>query len=122
MQYLVFIVAGFASGIIAGMGMGGGTLLIPALTLVAGIGQHEAQGINMLCFLPAALTAILVHRKEGRLEFKRCIPVIIGGTAGAVLGALLALALDGAWLRRLFGAFLLVLAVIQFINGEKSKK
>ena len=55
MREIGFIIAGIASGVIAGMGMGGGTLLIPALTLLLGVAQRGAQGVNMLSFLPAAV-------------------------------------------------------------------
>lgn len=46
------------------MGMGGGTLLIPALTLLMGIPQRQAQGVNMLSFLPAAAVALYIHKKR----------------------------------------------------------
>ena len=55
-ELLLFVIAA-AAGVISGMGMGGGTLLIPALTLLMGIPQRQAQGVNMLSFLPAAAAA-----------------------------------------------------------------
>ena len=90
MREIGFIIAGIASGVIAGMGMGGGTLLIPALTLLLGVAQRGAQGVNMLSFLPAAVIALAIHRKGGRLEVKKSLPAIIAGIAGAVLGSLAA--------------------------------
>ena len=84
MAELLCIVGGLISGVAAGMGMGGGTVLIPILTLLVSIDQHAAQGINMISFLPAALAAIFIHRKEGRIDFKDCIPIIIAGIIGAV--------------------------------------
>ena len=70
MRELLLFVIGAAAGVISGMGMGGGTLLIPALTLLMGIPQRQAQGVNMLSFLPAAAVALYIHKKEGRLELK----------------------------------------------------
>lgn len=69
----IFAIAA-AAGVISGMGMGGGTLLIPALTLLMGIPQRQAQGVNMLSFLPAAAAALYIHKKEGRLELKSSLP------------------------------------------------
>lgn len=121
MIWLIYIVAGFLSGVIAGMGMGGGTILVPALTVLTGLSQHAAQGINMLAFLPGAIIALIIHKKGGRVDLKKSIPLILSGVAGAVGGALIAALLSSEILRRLFGAFLAALAVIQFISGEKRK-
>ncbi len=101
--------------------MGGGTVLVPALTIFTGLSQHAAQGINMLAFLPGAVIALVIHRKNGRVDFKRIISLILSGAAGATGGALIAMLLSSDHLKRLFGAFLAVLAVIQFITGEKQK-
>ncbi len=121
MAEFLCIIGGLISGVAAGMGMGGGTVLIPILTLLVSIDQHAAQGINMLSFLPAAIIAIFIHRREGRIDFKDCIPIIIAGIIGAVAGAMLAMVVSSEWLRRIFGIFLLGLAIIQLISGEKSK-
>lgn len=96
------------------MGMGGGTLLIPALTLVLGVGQHQAQGVNMLAFLPAAALALYVHRKEGRVSLRHVWPILLAGLAGAALGALAAAALQAAWLKTIFGGFLLFAGILEW--------
>ena len=87
MRELLLFAIGAAAGVISGMGMGGGTLLIPALTLLMGIHQRQAQGVNMLSFLPAAAVALYIHKKEGRLELKSSLPVIAAGIVGALFGA-----------------------------------
>ena len=122
MKVLIYLISGLFSGLLAGMGMGGGTILIPALTLFAGVSQHGAQGINMLAYLPAAVLAIVIHVREGRLSLKRCIPLIAGGAVGAGIGALIAIWLSGEWLRRLFGIFLMVFSVYQLFSCEKKSK
>lgn len=122
MNWLVFILAGFLSGVAAGMGMGGGTILIPALTLILSLDQHAAQGVNMLAFLPAAAAALFIHKKEGRLEGKERVPLIIAGVAGALIGAFAAGYISSPWLRRMFGVFLLGLSVMQFVQGERKKE
>ena len=52
MSFLVFLVCGVCGGVLGGMGMGGGTLLIPLLTIFCGVEQGIAQGVNLLSFLP----------------------------------------------------------------------
>lgn len=114
MRELLLFAIGAAAGVASGMGMGGGTLLIPALTLLMGVAQRQAQGVNMLSFLPAAAAALYIHKKEGRLELKGSLPAIAAGIVGAVGGALAALWLRGEWLKKAFGLFLTILSVIQF--------
>lgn len=122
MSFIWFIIAGLLAGVLSGMGMGGGTVLIPMLTLFLGVEQHTAQGLNMLAFLPGAALAICIHKRGGRLEVKKARPLLLWGIIGAVGGALLATVLDAGWLRRAFGAFLCVLAVIQWRKAGKAGK
>lgn len=117
-----FVIAGVASGVIAGMGMGGGTLLIPALTLLLGVSQRAAQGVNMLSFLPAAAVALVIHYKAGRLEVKKSAAAMIFGIMGAVLGSLAAGWIQEQTLKRVFGIFLMVMAVGEIRAGLKRDK
>ena len=111
MREIGFVIAGIASGVIAGMGMGGGTLLIPALTLVLGVAQRAAQGVNMLSFLPAAAVALMVHYREGRLEVKKSGTALVCGILGAVLGSMAAGWIQENALKRVFGIFLMAMAI-----------
>lgn len=120
-ELLLFAIAA-AAGVISGMGMGGGTLLIPALTLLMGIPQRQAQGVNMLSFLPAAAAALYIHKKEGRLELKSSLPVIAAGIVGALFGALAAGWLKEEWLKKAFGLFLTILSIIQYIGRSPKSR
>lgn len=122
MSWLWYVLAGLAAGIISGMGMGGGTVLIPILTLLLGVSQRAAQGVNMLAFLPGAVLAIWVHHKHRRIDWKAGLPLVLSGAVGAVGGAFLATWLQSDWLRRAFGGFLTVLAFVQWRSGEKARK
>lgn len=108
------LLTGAVSGLFAGMGMGGGTLLIPVLTLLFGISQKGAQGINMLSFLPAAALALYIHKKGGRLEKGKNGRVILFGIVGAAAGALLAHFVKEPFLRKAFGGFLMAMAAMHF--------
>ncbi len=120
MRGLLLALIGAASGAAAGMGLGGGTLLIPALTLLFGLGQRQAQGVNMFCFLPSAAAALFIHARAGRLNFRACLPVVLGGAAGAALGALASGLIGGELLKKGFGYFLTILSIIQL--GKTAKK
>lgn len=116
------ILAGLASGIISGMGIGGGTILIPALTMFLNIDQHTAQGVNLLFFIPTAVVALFIHKKNGNLEIKTAIPLILWGVLGAAGGSFLALSLNARLLRRFFGVFLFIMGGYEFFKGTKRKK
>ena len=121
MNWIWYIITGLCAGIVAGMGMGGGTLLIPVLTLALGLEQHAAQGVNVIAFLPAAVAALVVHAKAGRLQQRACVPIILAGALGALGASLLAGVLEAPWLRRMFGVFLVLLACLR-VFGKKLKK
>ncbi len=117
---------GFIAGLLAGaagaMGLGGGSVLLIYLTLVAGLPQLEAQGINLVFFLPCALVALLFHLKGGLLK-RRTLPCILTGLLGAALGTFLAGSLGEALLRRLFAGLLLLLGGREiFSKSSKGKK
>lgn len=95
------------------MGIGGGTILIPALTIFLKTPQHIAQSINLLSFIPTALVAIISHMKQGNIEKKITLKLILCGVIGALIGSYFAVRLPGIVLRRLFGVFLLIMGIYE---------
>ena len=125
MEYIWYIIAGLFGGVVAGMGMGGGTILIPALTIFLGVEQHHAQGINLVAFIPAAIISIIIHAKNKLVAFKVALPIIIAGTISSAGAVFLALALQGNTLRKLFAVFLIAIGIYQLycaIKQVKAKK
>ncbi len=118
---MVQIITGFASGIISGMGIGGGAILIPALVFFQGVSQQVAQGINLVYFLPTAVVSLVVHIRNKNVELKTAGIIGGSGVLGAAVGAWLAVQLGGDLLRRLFGVFLLGIGIYEIIKGIKEK-
>ena len=116
---LVFI--GLCSGIISGMGIGGGTILIPALIFFTDLKQQQAQSVNLISFIPVAVTALFTHFKNKSIETGICLPLIGFGIIGAIAGSLLAVSLPPLLLRRLFGVFLLGMGLYEFFWKDKSR-
>jgi len=116
------ILIGFTSGIISGMGIGGGAILIPALTIMFGMEQQNAQHINLLYFIPTALLAVRVHKKEGNIEKTGLLPLILWGLLGALPGALIAVKLNANHLRKGFAIFLLAMAAYEIWKGYSKWK
>jgi hypothetical protein len=120
--WLLAALAGAATGVLSGFGVGGGTLLLIYLTAFAGVEQTLAQGINLLYFLPAAATALPNHIKNGYIQKKAALPAILSGLASSALAAWVATGLDVATLRKLFGVFLLYIGVSELFRREPKEK
>lgn len=110
------LIAGFLCGILSGFGIGGGSLLMLWMTLVAGIPQRTAQGVNLLYFLPTAFAAVLIHQRRRAIDWRAVLPAAVCGCITAGLCALLAGRLDTALLRRLFGGFLLAVGASELLR------
>ena len=107
---------GFFSGIISGMGIGGGTILIPALLFLTEVNQQQAQGVNLIYFIPTAVVALITHRKNGTAK-----PLALLGLAGAAAGAFLAVSLESEILKKLFGGFLLLMGLSEIFKKKKGE-
>jgi uncharacterized membrane protein YfcA len=102
------VVTGVASGL---LGVGGGTLMVPFLTLAAGMSQHAAEATSLLVVLPTAIVGSLVLRRRGIGDLGMALRFGGLGAVGGTLGALLALALPGHVLRVVFACFLLLVSL-----------
>lgn len=115
----IYIIFGFVSGVFGGLGMGGGTLLIPLLTIFLGLEQKLCQGINLVAFLVMALFSLVIHFKNGYIETKGLIFIILSGVVFSLLGALVAGAIPSNILRIAFGVFLCLLSIYQAVKAIK---
>ena len=120
MSWLLAAAAGAAAGVLSGFGVGGGTLLLLWLTLVQGMDQFRAGGINLLYFASCALPALWGHVRRGLVERQAALWAILTGLPACVGAALLAAQLDVTLLRRVFGLFLLAVGLRElFSKPEK---
>ncbi len=122
MAFYLYFLCGIAGGLLGGMGMGGGTLLIPLLTLFLGAEQGVAQGLNLLSFLPMSAVALGVHLREGRLEKKGLVLLILPALVFSGLSALFAASIPSPLLRKGFGLFLLLLSAFPFASSLRREK
>jgi len=125
MEFLWYALAGLASGIFAGMGMGGGTVLIPILTLLLGVSQPHAQLTNLIVFSLSSVAVLILQAKNKLLDFScfwwTCVPAC----ALSLIGAIFALSLDSKVLKYSFAGFLCLVGVMQIvlliIENQKKK-
>ena len=122
MEMMLLVVAGAAGGALGGMGMGGGTLLIPVLTLLFGYSQHSAQAVNLAAFVPMSAVSISLHMKNGLIKPKYLFTVALPAAAASAAASVFATAARGEMLGKAFGIFLIAVAAVMFFSDVFGKK
>lgn len=113
------IIIGIVSGIITSIGMGGGTILIVALTVLQNIPQKVAQSANLFFFIPTSFTAIALNIKNKNINYKVGCRIIIFGIIGSILGAMLSYKIDSQNLKKFFGIFLMFVTLHEIYDYYK---
>jgi len=105
------IAIGFAGGILAGLfGVGGGIVFVPTLTLVLGLTQLHAEASSLLAILPTSIVGTWRQRRYGNVDLRLAAIIGLGAIVGVQIGVVVAEALPGAVLRRLFAVLVLASA------------
>ena len=107
---------------LSGMGIGSGGLMVLYLTLLRDSAQLEAQGLNLLFFLFAAASSMVVHLSRRHIRLGAVLLMIAGGLPAAYLGTRLAVALPEVWVRRIFGVFLVVVGLPGVLGSNFNEK
>jgi uncharacterized protein len=108
--YALAIALGLAAGVLAGMfGVGGGLLFVPTL-IVLGLNQHEAIGTSLLAIVPTVLVGTWRQSRYGNVRWRSAGVLGVAAAVTAQGGVVLAEALPGTTLRRLFAGLLVLVA------------
>lgn len=116
---MIEVFTGIISGIVSGLGMGGGTILILIFTIFLNIEQHIAQATNLIFFIPTAIIAIYINKKQKLLDMKTGMIIGISGIFGAVIGSIISNKLDSQNLKRYFGIFLVIITIYEIYSYIK---
>jgi uncharacterized membrane protein YfcA len=111
-EIVIALALGFAAGMFAGLfGIGGGMLFVPALIILFGLGQVDAQATSLLAILPTVVAGAWRQHAYGNVRWRAAAVIGTSAIAGVELGVLVAKALPEETLRRLFGVLVLAVAV-----------
>ena len=129
-RYSVFMVdsfpfavtVGILLGFLSGLGTGGGSLLILWLTVVLNMDPLTARSINLLFYIPSALTAILFRRTRTGFSIKHVLPAIIPGCIAAGIFTCISTRLDIAVLKKVFGIILLLIGIKELLYRPRNAK
>ena len=108
------ILFGILGGFFGGMGMGGGTLLIPMLTIFLDFAQKDAQLINLITFVIMSSFALILHFKNKLVKVKTGLILAFVGIIFSLGSSFIVNNIDNQILKFCFGSFLVVLSSIEF--------
>ena len=110
MDIAIALAVGLIAGLISGiLGVGGGTISIPAMVLLLGVEQHTAQGVSLAAMLFTALVGAFIHYRQGNVKLSAVFLIIPSAVAFSFLGAWAAGHVTAEWLTRAFAIFLLLI-------------
>ena len=118
-QWLIDTAAATVLGFLAGIGTGGGSLLILWLTLVRGIDPLQAKTYNLLFFIPSALTATFLRRRKSSSRSTGLFPAVAAGCAAAAAVSYLFAGIDTQLLKKLFGCLLIAAGIRELLYKPK---
>lgn len=115
-------IAAIVSGLLGSMGFGGGSVLIIYLTLFLGTAQKEAQGINLLFFIPCAVISILLNLRNKLIRVRTGLWLILGGVFGIAAGSLIVDIITSPLLGKIFGGFIVLMGIVTLFSKSKNEK
>ncbi len=124
MTPIILILIGLGAGVAAGIfGIGGGIVIVPALTYFLGFSQHRAIGTSLVILLPpVGLAAVMEYYRNGNVDVPAAIIVATTLFLGAWFGAGLAHKVSGPMLRIAFGIFVVLVGGYTAFSGYRSLK
>ena len=120
---LLMLVGGVAAGLFGSLlGLGGGLLIVPLLSIGFGVPLREAVGVSLVCVIvtSSASAGVFLERRQARLRLGMILELFTA--TGAIAGGLLAFLLDERMLAGLFAAVLLYVAFTMVRRGTKPAK
>jgi uncharacterized membrane protein YfcA len=120
-QIGVFLITGAFTGFLSGMmGVGGGTIMVPAMVLLTGLSQHVAQGTSLLVMVPAGSVGAFTHWKLGNVATGILCGLVPGIILGAYLGGYIAHFIAETPLRLAFIAVIVFMG-IRYVRSSAPK-
>ncbi len=116
---IIKILVGFLSGMTASMGLGGGFILVIYLTTILEINQIDAQGMNIMFFIPIAIISIFFHIKNKLIDKKPLLVSIISGIFGVLIGISTTFLFKVEFLSKLFSILLFIFGLRELFHKKQ---
>lgn len=117
-EIAIYLIVGLAAGIMSGfLGIGGGLIIIPGLTMLLGFTQQQAQGTSLALLLPPiGVLAVMNYYKAGSVNLKAAIFMAVTFIVGSYFSSKIAVQIPEQLLKKIFATFLLFYAIKLFIG------
>ena len=119
---LITIPVAVILGFLAGLGVGGGSLLILWLTVIIGMPYNDARIINLLFFLPSALISTFFRWKQHSIDFRKILPAILWGCCFAAVFAVVSQHMQTDFIKKCFGILLIFTGIRELFYRPRKPK
>jgi uncharacterized membrane protein YfcA len=122
--WLALVLIGLIGGLLSGMfGIGGGIIMVPLLISLAGMDQRRAAATSLVAIVPTSIAGSLTYLANGQIDLLAGAIVAVGAIGGAIIGSLLLRRIPLVWLRWMFIALIVGVAVrmllVTPVRGEQ---
>ena len=120
--FLISLTIAIMLGFLAGMGVGGGSLLLLWLTQVVLVPQPQARILNLLFYLPAALVSTLFQKKRQGFRKDITLPALLAGCVAAFCFTILSKYLDISMLKKVLGGILVLTGIREILYRPRNAR
>ncbi len=118
MRALIGFIIGILGGCFGGLiGLGGGVVMIPLLTGIAGLTQHKAHGTSLVAIIFTAIVGAATYYRHGTVDWSAALMLAVTAILTARMGALYVSTLSEQKLKKAFGVFLLFISGLLLAKG-----
>lgn len=117
MTGLFILITALFSGIFAGMGMGGGTFLIPALSLIFGYTQTICQSTNVVCFIVLGFLCFFIYKRNKLIDYKIVFCVSLPACFISILFTIFSIKISSEILKYCFAGFIICFGIFYFVTA-----
>ena len=120
-EIVLYILLGLFAGTLSGLiGIGGGVIIVPAIIILFGLTQHQAQGTTLALLIPPiGLLAVWTYYREGHVDLLMATFICIGFFIGGLFGAKLAMEIPTEMLKKIFGIMMILIGLYMVFVKNK---
>src|SRR3990170_1267177 len=100
------------------VGLGGWVVMVPLFTMWAGLSQHEAHGTSLTAVIATGIVGATLYAQEGAVSWSSAGWLAAASVVASFITAQYAARIPGARLKKFFGVFLLVVAVMLLVKNR----
>ncbi len=112
MELSMLLITGLLAGFVGALfGLGGGIIIVPALTLIFDLPVREAVGTSLVSIVAVSTMSAVDYLKIGRTDLELGLMLAVSASLGAVTGGILSSAIPSSLIHLMFSAILIIAAI-----------